>query len=871
MMLVAGFSGIGKTAVVNEVHKPIVRQRGYFIKGKFDQFQRNIPFSAFVEAFRDLMGQLLTESDPQIQHWKSQILNAVGENGQVIMEVIPELSRIIGQQPSAPELSGTTSQNRFNLLFQKFTQVFTTAEHPLVMFLDDLQWADSASLKLMQLLMADTGHLFLIGAYRDNEVNPAHPLMLTLNEIEKTTAKINTITLAPLNQVRVNQLIADTFKCAENLTWTLSLLVYQKTEGNPFFTTQFLKALHQDKLIQFNFELGCWQCDIAQVNQQALTDDVVVFMSFQLRKLPESTQNVLQLAACIGNQFDLATLAIVSEALEIETAADLWKALEEGLILPISDVYKFYVSQESQAVTQKISQTVTYKFLHDRIQQAAYSLIPEDQKQSTHLKIGQLLLRNIPQEEQEGRIFEIVNQLNIGEALITLQLERDQLAQLNLIAGRKAKGSTAYTAALKYLTVALELLASDSWDNQYNLTLALYIEISEIAYLSTNFQQMDKWANVVLQQSKTLLDKVKIYEIKISALIAQNKPLAAVSQALAVLKLLGIWLPEKPNQLQILRGLLETKLALRGKRIEDLINQPLMTETSKLAAMRILANAFSAAYFAVPELVPLIVFQQVNLSVKYGNTSVSTFGYALYGLILCGQLGDIDAGFEFGQLALNLLSKLNEKEYKAKTVIIVNCFIMHWKKPVIEILEPCINNYQTALEAGDLEYAAHSINVYAYYSYLSGKELTELARIMQLSSNAIAQVKQATILNWIEIYQQAVSNLLGRSKNPYCLIGEAYNEEIRLPLHQQANDRTAIFFLYFNKMILSYLFQEYHQAVDNVVMAEQYLDGVIGTLAVSPFYLYNSLAKLAMYPSATNTEKKIILKNVVANQKKMQK
>ena len=388
MMLVAGFSGIGKTAVVNEVHKPIVRQRGYFIKGKYDQFQRNIPLSAFVQAFRDLMEQLLTENDVQLEEWKNKILNAVGDSGQVIIEVIPELSIIIGEQPPAVELSGTAAQNRFNLLFQKFTQVFTSIEHPLVMFLDDLQWADSASLKLIQLLMADTSHLLLIGAYRDNEVPPGHPLMLTLSNIQKTQATINTISLVPLSQVEVNKLVADTLKSTEELVWNLSVLIYQKTLGNPFFATQFLKALHQDELIHFDFELGCWQCEIAQVTTQAVTDNIVTFMSLQLRKLPPSTQQVLQLAACIGNQFDLATLAIVSEQSQIETAACLWKALQEGLILPIGDVYKFYVGQETLAGTSENQQTVTYESLHNRVQQAAYSLTPDHQKQTTHLKIG---------------------------------------------------------------------------------------------------------------------------------------------------------------------------------------------------------------------------------------------------------------------------------------------------------------------------------------------------------------------------------------------------------------------------------------------------------------------------------------------------
>ncbi|MBE9104799.1 serine/threonine-protein kinase PknK, partial [Nostoc cf. edaphicum LEGE 07299] len=326
LMLMAGFSGIGKTAVVNEVHKPIVRWNGYFIKGKYDQFNRNIPLSAFVQAFRDLIGQLLSESDTQLKQWQSQILAAVGENGQLLIEVIPELEQMIGKQPAfAPgvggaiaELSGGAAQNRFNLLFQKFIEVFTTPEHPLVMFLDDLQWADSASLNLLKLLMSQSngGYLFIIGAYRDNEVFAAHPLMLMLDEIKKESSCVNTLTLLPLSQADVNHLIADSLSCATGQALPLTELVYQKAKGNPFFTTQFLKALHEDGLITFDWEAGFWQCDVGQVRRRvaacrqtslALTDDVVEFMAQQLQKLPDITQNVLKLAACIGNQFDLAT------------------------------------------------------------------------------------------------------------------------------------------------------------------------------------------------------------------------------------------------------------------------------------------------------------------------------------------------------------------------------------------------------------------------------------------------------------------------------------------------------------------------------------------------------------------------------------
>ncbi|MEH2386789.1 MAG: AAA family ATPase [Nostoc sp.] len=413
IILVAGFSGIGKTAVVNEVHKPIVRQRGYFIKGKFDQFH-NIPFSAFVQAFRDLIGQLLSETNAQFEQWKCKILSALGENGQVMIEVIPELESMIGKQLPAPELSGSAAENRFNLLFLKLTQVLTTREHPLVIFIDDLQWADSASLKLIHLLMseADIGYLLLIGAYRDNEVNPVHLLMLTLEEIQRLGATVNTITLAPLNHVSINHLVADTLSCSLTLAAPLTELVFSKTKGNPFFSTQFLKALHQDKLITFNFDGGYWECDIAQVRSLSLTDDVVEFMVIQLQKLPTETQEVLKLAACVGNQFDLATLAIVYEKSQMETVADFWKAVQDGLIIPTNEVYKFYhqESDETPIVdqTNTSAQLSSYRFLHDRVQQAAYSLIPKSQRKATHLKT------NFPLDQQSFQVSQETGNLIFG-------------------------------------------------------------------------------------------------------------------------------------------------------------------------------------------------------------------------------------------------------------------------------------------------------------------------------------------------------------------------------------------------------------------------------------------------------------------------
>jgi predicted ATPase/signal transduction histidine kinase len=873
MMLVAGFSGIGKTVLVNEVHKPIVRQRGYFIKGKFDQFKRDIPFSALVQAFQTLMRQLFTETAEQMQGWKTKILDTLGDNGQVLIEVIPELEQIIGPQPPVPELAGTAAQNRFNLLFERFINVFTTAEHPLVIFLDDLQWIDSASLKLIQLIISktDTHHLLLMGAYRNNEVSPAHPLMLTLEEIQQTAAFVNKITLTPLDKPSLNHLIADTLSCPQEMALPLTDLVIQKTKGNPFFTNQFLKLLYEEELISFDLNCGYWQCDITQVNALTVSDDIVEFMAVQLQKLSQSTQNVLKLAACIGNQFDLATLAIVYEKSQADTAADLWKALQEGLILPLSEVYKFFQESESIEVVDNQALSVSYRFYHDRVQQAAYSLISENQKPKTHLSIGQLLKKHTRAEELEDNLFDIVNQLNQGIELITEATEREELAQLNLKAGGKARHSTAYAAALRYFSSGLELLATNSWQTQYDLTLALYESAADAASLSGDFARQEQLAEVLLTQAKSLLDKVKTYEVQSQAYIAQNMQLEAVKTVLPILKQLGVEFPEQPCQDDFMRGLQETQLALEGKSIEELYHLPPMTAANQQAAIRILSSISSAAYQALPMLLPLIVFKQVQLSVNDGNVPESVVAYSSYGLIFTGVVGNIEAGYQFGQLALNLLEKLNAKGWKAKTYVVVFSCLMPWNKHVKDVLKPFIEGYQSGLETGDLEFGAYCASYYCTHSYWIAKELTGLEQEMVIYSEVIKQLKQENVFNYTNVFRQTVLNLTAQSENPYQLLGEAYNESNMLPRHQQTNDRLAICLLHVHKLILSYLFQYHAQAVENASAAEPYLDAVIGSLLVAIFHFYDSLARLAVYPAVLKPEQESIFKKVAANQEKMRK
>jgi len=875
MILVAGFSGIGKTAVVNEVHKPITRQKGYFIKGKFDQFNRNIPFSAFVIAFRDLMGQLLGESDAELQKWKEKILEAVGENGQVLIDVIPELQNIIEQQPPVPELSGSAAQNRFNLLFEKFIAVFTTIEHPLTLFLDDLQWADSASLNLLKVLMGDTrrGYLLLLGAYRDNEVFPAHPLMLTLAELEKRcdsasaknvkeraarkqNATISTITLAPLSVDHVNQLVAETLSCTVELAAPLTNLVYQKTKGNPFFTTQFLKGLYEDGLITFNHNLGYWECDLVKVQNVALTDDVVEFMARRLHKLPDATQEVLKLAACIGNQFDLETLSIIYQAPSEEVAAHLWSALQSRLILPQSEAYKFFQGMEYEGESQNIP--VSYNFLHDRVQQAAYALIEDDSKQMTHLNIGRLLLQTISPGEREKHFFKIVNQLNMGIFLIERATEREELAQLNLVAARKAKYSAAYNASASYLNTAIELLHTDAigaeiWQTHYELMLQLYNLLAEVSYLNGEYEVSQQQIQTVIDNAKDILDRVKAYEIRISLSVAQGECQMALDVGLEILSLLDVSLDDAP---------------LPDIDIKRLYTLPEIKNASILAALNILSKLWAPAFIANPQLMSSIVFTMLNLSTNYGNSAIASFAYALYGMFLCAMMTDIELGYRFGKLALHILDRYENAELTCKVNHLVYVFIRNWKEPARDRVECLAENVLTGLENGDIEFACYSAINYCDNLFLIGESLDTIHQkqtyYIELAKNLQQPLQDAALSSW----GQMVENLTIAVPEPTQLVGERFDESVEVPKLQEIGAGASLFFVYTAKTMLNYWFGDYEATL---IHSQSAIDcQQVGLFPSAQMTLYRALAWLALYPTAPPERQTEILDEVKSYEQRLE-
>ncbi|MBE9039776.1 AAA family ATPase [Oscillatoriales cyanobacterium LEGE 11467] len=872
MILVAGFSGIGKTAVVSEIHKPIVRQQGYFIQGKFDQFNRNIPFSAFVEAFRNLMGQLLCESDAQLQQWKTKIQAALGESAQVTIEVIPELESIIGVQPPVPELSGSAAQNRFNLLFGKFVEVFTTRDHPLVIFLDDLQWADSASLNLLKLLMEkiDTGYLLILGAYRDNEVDPAHPLMLTLDEIVKKEAIVNTITLAPLSQSGLNHLIADVLTCPLELAVSLTKLVYQKTKGNPFFATQFLKGLYEDGEITFDLEAGYWQCDIARIRQLSLTDDVVEFMASRLHRLPQETQEILKLAACVGNTFDLSTLAIVSEYSQEKVATALWKALQEGLVLPANQTYKFFQGSKTNRFTVSDPISVNYKFLHDRIQQAAYSLIPQTQKRATHYRLGWLLFENIGKEEQNERIFEIVNNLNYGIELIDDRDEEIEIAGLNLKTARKAKKSVAYSAATAYVKTGIALVGEDGWKTDYRLTFNLYKEGSEIKFLNGDVEQSEHLAFQTLKRANSAIDKAEIYNILIVQHTVTSKFKQAVDEGRIALKLLGIEWDEDNLDKELDREFEAAKKRLGDRDISSLIDLPEMEIPEKRSAVQVMHTLLPLTYSFNQSLWRVLIVKIVNLSLQHGHIPECCFGYSFYGVLIGCIFKDYEAGYEFGILSLNLSQKFKDLAQESKACNILAAFLLQWRQHISHC--EAINNqgYSAGLESGQLQFIGYIAYNRILSLFHSGKNLNELLAEFPIYLPLLEDIKHYYAYDITAGCQLATQILTSPTSTSAIARQQDIEEAQHLEVCRDRNSFPGTCAYQIFKAQISYLFDRPEDAREYLSSAQEIIEFLAGHFTLAEHAYYQALTCLKLYPNASTQEKVEMLKQVEEDREQLQ-
>ncbi len=849
-VFVSGPPGIGKSSLLMEFQRPVIERNGYFLCGKFDPFRRDVPYTAIIQVFQGLVRQLVTESRARMQALQERIMSAVGHNARVLLDVIPEIGLMIGDLPEVPRLNPEESQNRFHLVMKAFTRLFASESHPMVMFLDDLQWADTASLLFIRQLLTDGAmhHFLFIGAYRNSDAREIEPLNVTVSCIRQSGTRMTHIPLGPLPLHPVDDLIACLLGCPVASVSPLSGLVYGKTNGNPFFIHQFMQRLYREGLLTIDPRHG-WQWDVEQIRRKRVTDNVIDLMVTNISNVRKAVKEVLTICACIGHRFDLETVSNVLDRSVEETLQILAEAEREGFIDCIDGCYSFH---------------------HDRILEVAYGLISEERKPGLHYRIGRVLLQRLATEKVADAVFQIVGQLNLGMSLMSDQQERDELAGLNLQAGRNAKAAAAYEAALRYFSIGISLLGPAGWQRTYRQTLSLFEEAAEAAYLSTAYEKMERFTSETIRQARCLEDTITVHEVSIRSAMARNRLKEAIDTGLEVLRSMGIRFPERPSGGRALIGLLHTQLALRGKSIEQLADLPKMRDPQALAVLRILGGISAAVYYSRPSLLPLLVFKMVNLSVRYGNAAGSPYQYAAYGLILC-TIGRMEAGYRFGQLAMVIQGRSKTKEHLARTSLVVNGFILHWKIHAENGLQQLHSAYQAGLEVGDTEFAAHALMLYCWVAFQVRMDLTVVDVEIEGHVETLKAMKQDSQLQLAQMCRQMVQNLLRVEREPGRLNGVSYCEDRMLPLHEAAGDRTALCSLYFAKLFLNYLYGDYEQAVANAEKGSQALHSIDGLLLSANFHFYDALARLALIDSASITGRKSIWKQAAGNRRRLRR
>lgn len=865
MLLVSGFAGIGKSALVHEIYKPILEKRGIFISGKAEQFSGDIPYLPIINAYSEFIRQILSESEEELNVWKNKILEAVGNNGQIIINVIPKLEVIIGKQPPIPALEPESAQNRFNMVFQKFTKAVATKEHPLVIFIDDMQWADSSTIKMIESSRAydDINNMYFIIAYRDNELNNINSQFSYFNQKQMEHDFVKRIKLGPLNKEDVYELIMDTLKCNLVKAKELGDVCIKKTMGNPFFLNQLLRSLYHNKLIEFDKNNGFWNFDLEKIKEQSITDNVVELVVSNIQKLSDETQEILKIASVIGHNFDLKTLSIVNEKAKNETANELWDALKGGMIVPLDNNYKY--------IDKDINDIVSYKFLHDKVQQAAYSMMSEATKKQVHLKSGRLLLKNAWRDNSiDEQIFNIINHLNIAVDLITKNEEKQQLAYLNSIAGEKARNSIAYEMAIDYYNACINLLGKDGWKKNYDIMFEANIETMKLYFLISDYKSMKDMGNHIIENIDNILDKVKVNEIYIRALIAQSKMKEAVVEGIKVLEILGVNIRLNPGNPSVLKNFIKVKMMLKNKNVHELLTLPEMNDNKVRTIIRMLYIVEYPAHVTNRNLAGTIVMKMIMYSYKYGNTEYSTLGYSAFGAVL-SSLGFIDDGYKFGKLGLDLAYKLNSKSNIVSSGFIYHTVSHIFKFHINESVKAHKDFSNLGIEIGNFEFGALNAMMYCAKAYFSGMKLESLDADMALYSSSLISLKQLPSLDNIKLYHQIVLNLLGQSEDPCILTGKIIDEENYIKSIKDRNLKTHICDMYLNKAILYYIFYDFDNAVKCSQKVYEYIDAVEGTYSIPCYYFYDSLSNLANYHNIQKQMQGTIIKNIINNQKKLKK
>jgi PAS domain S-box-containing protein len=851
LVLVSGYSGIGKSSVVNELHKVLVSPRGLFASGKFDQLKREIPYATLAQAFQGLIRPLLSKSEAELQEWRHALQEALGPNGLLMVDLVPELKFILGEQPPVPELPSEDAQGRFQLVFRRLIGVFARREHPLALFLDDLQWLDAATLDLLEDLLTrpEVQHLLLIGAYRDSEVDSAHPLMSRLEAIRQAGTRVQEIVLAPLTGEDLGRLIADSLHCEPERVTPLAQLVHEKTAGNPFFAVQFLAALAEEALLTFDHDGGRWFWDLSGIQAKGYTDNVADLMVGKLNRLPVETQKTLQELACLGNSAEIATLCIVHETSEEQVHSDLWAAVRLEFVVRVQD---------------------SYKFVHDRLQEAAYSLIPESSRAEAHLRVGRLLVALTPVEKREEAIFEVVNQLDRGAALITGPEERERLAELNLAAGKRAMTSTAYAAALNYFIAGAALLMDHTWKRRHKLTFDLEFHRAECEYLTGQPAAAEERLAVLSSRAANTVELAAVAGLRMDVYTALDRSDRAVSICLDYLQHLGIeWSPHPTREEG--RREYDRIWSLMGSRtIEELVELPLMSDPASLSTLDVLIKVLPPALFTDANLLSRAICRAVNLSLERGNSDGSCVAYGWLGQIAGPHFGNYEAGFRFGRLGYELVEKRGLKRFQARTYLVFGSHVMPWTKHVRAGRELVRRTFKAANKIGDLCFAAYSCINLNTNLLAAGDPLVEVQREAENGLEFGRKARFGFAVDIITPQLGLIRTLRGLTLK-FGSFDDGQFDELRFERHL-AEDKAAQpeCFYWIRKLQARFFAADYQVALDALLRAQRLVWAAPSNLDLAEYHLYGALSRAAACDSAVSDGSRGHFKALVAHHRQLE-
>jgi PAS domain S-box-containing protein len=852
LVLVSGYSGIGKSALVNELHKPLVPPRGLFASGKFDQYKRDIPYATLAQAFQSLIRPLLSKNEEDLRKWRDALREALDPNGLLIVDLVPELKHIIGEQPPVPELPPQEAQRRFQLVFRRFIGVFARPEHPLALFLDDLQWLDAATLDLLEDLLTrtDLQHLLLIGAYRDNEVNATHPLVRKLDAIRQAGAALQDIVLTPLGRDDLGQLLADSLRCEPERAAPLAELIHEKTTGNPFFAIQFISALADEGLLTFDYGEGRWVWDLRRIHAKGFTDNVVELMVGKLNRLPTETQKALQQFACMGNTAEFETLRMVYRGSVEDMHGHLWEAVRSGLIFRGDD---------------------SYRFLHDRVQEAAYSLIPKELRAETHLSIGMLLAAQTPPAKREEAIFEIVNQLNRGSHLITSVGERERVADFNLIAGRRAKISTAYDSALKYLRAGSALLTEETWERNYELMFSIEYLMAECELLTADKAAAESRMSRLAHRAGNRHDFCVATRLRLTLYTTLDRSDLGVDVFLDWLRRDGTVWSNHPSRDDVMREYARIWSLLGDRQIEDLIDFPLITDRDVLDVLDVFTEIMTPSQLFDENLSSLVICRMVTLSLQHGNCDASCFAYVWLAMFAGPRFNNYKDGFRFGQLGYDLVEKRGLTRYQARIWMNMGSTVLPWAKHPASGRDLVRRAFDAAYRIGDLTFASYSWDQLVTICLAVGDPLAEVQTECENGLAFARRVRFGLVIELCEAQLGLILTLRGLTSTFGCLNHQEYNEldtEVRLP--SNPNLVFAEFYYWTRKLQVRFFAGDFVSAVEASLNADRLRWTSAAMFESAEHQLYGALAHAAAWDSAAPDERLKHLAALMAHHKQLE-